>query len=256
MKPLTLLILLFVSLNLFSQETDNPYSHRGKTLELPANMETEGQKKERNNREKVQSLLPTDLSDQFRPQIDGYLIGHVINAGNDDLIAQAIRNEYENNAQRSFHLLATYSILLILAIGLLITHNFKSKGGTTQLLFNAGWLIICFLCSAFYGNSIDDKLFMLSSNFLNLFKYSVIYSIVIASFYVFQKQELKMTSYQRKLLLLGFLTVLIFLFGFVTRGYANQYFESFENHKFNILGILLSLFFIGYLFFAEPKSKN
>lgn len=253
MKSLSLILFILLTIKSYSQETDKD---QGLSLIIPGGYQTDEKRKERENRKKVEDLKPKDLSNQFSPTFDEYLVNRVINAGNDDLIAQAIRKEYKSNAQNIFNGLAFHSIILILAIGLFIVHNFKSKGGKNVLFINAAWFLLCFLCSSFYGDTIDDKLFMLSSNFLNLFIYSITYSIIIASFYVFQQKEHRMSLSQRKVVLLGFLTVLLFGLGFVTGGYYNEYFESFENQMFNILGFLLSLFLLGYLFFADPKKSN
>lgn len=255
MKSLKVLLLILLTFNLYGQEVDKSYKDQGLKFQVPKGYETDAKRKERENKKIVEDLKPKDLSDQFSPTFNEELINRVINAGNEDLIAYAIRKEYQSNARDFFHDLVFHSLVLVIAMGLVIMYNLKRKKVGRILVLNILWLSLWYLIVSLFGKTIDDKLFLFSSNLINFFLYSFLYGVIILLFYFFLEKEQKMNISQRRVILLGYIFLFILGLGYLTGGYFNEYFYSFEYHVFNIIGLFVALILIGYLFFAKVEMK-
>lgn len=255
MKSLTLLFALLFSFNLFSQNSDNPYKDRGKSLPKIYDYETEEKRKESENRKIVDELKPTDLSNQFSPTFDDRLIAKVINAGNEDLIREAIRVEYASNAKYIFKEYAYHLFILIISVGLFIVYFFRRQESRTILLLNVIWVVFCYLISLSLGDTVGDKSFILSSNITTAFAFLVPYILISVSFYFLLKNINRISQAQRAVLLTGFVLIILFGLGFFTGGYLNEYFGNFQNQELNILGVILSLSLFAFILFSKEKSN-
>lgn len=255
MKPLTLLFFLFLSFKLFSQESDNPYKDRGKSLVVPYDYDTEEKRKEREGRKLIEELKPKDLSNQFAPEIEEYFINRVVNAGNEDLARETIRIEYALNAKNIFKEYAYHLFMFIISVGLFIVYFFRSYEGKTVFLLNVTWVLFCYLISLLLGNTVDDKLFILSSNISTVLGFSIPYLIVSISFYFLLKNINNISQAQRAVILAGFTMVILFGLGFFTGGYENEYFSNFEGHHINIVSTILSIILFAFVLFSKEKRK-
>lgn len=254
MKSLTLLFLLLVSFNLFSQESDNPYKDLGKTLYVPNGYDSEEKRKERENRKLVEELKPKDLSNQFAPEIDEYLINRVKDAGNEDLIALAIRDEYAANAKNIFNTYASGLIIPIISLGLFLVYFLRHKSGRTVLMVNITWVLLCYISALLMGNTFDDMLFVLQSNISNALIYCIPYVIINLSFYFLLIGIHKITKAQRAVILFGFVAVFLFGLGYITGGYSNDYFSDFQGHELNIFGTILAVILFAFVQFSKEKK--